>query len=154
LIPRSIAEEAKVATDQLVEFIAGSSPRYERRKKGVAFDKSVGILELRTVMGTRCAGMRYAGESVRKVPSRVRGSSVEGVRINLVFAASTGASTRADSDAAAVAIRTVAVGDIEDSTEASGIEDDEANRTSCSATPNRAARKLRKKVSRVFERML
>ena len=98
--------------------------------------------------------MRYAGVSVRKVPSSVRGSSVDGVRISLVFAASTGASTSAVREAAAVAIRTVAAGDIDDSTEESGIEDDDANSTSCSAIPKSAARKLRKKVSSVFESML
>jgi len=71
-----------------------------------------------------------------------------------VLAASTGARTRAEREAAAVAMRTVAVGAIDESTEESGIDEDEAIRTSCSATPNKAARKLRKKVSSVLERMV
>jgi len=58
LIERSNAEEAKVATDHDAEFIAGSKPRYERRKKGVTFERNVGMLEVRTVMGIRWAGIK------------------------------------------------------------------------------------------------
>lgn len=154
LTERSSAEEVKVAIDQDVGFTAGSRPRFERRKKGVMFEINVGIVDVRTVIGMRCPGMRYAGDSVRRVPSSVRGSSVDGVRTSRVLAASTGASTKADKAAASVAMRTVAVGEIDDRTEESGIDDDDAKRTSCSATPNSAARKLRKKVSSVFESML
>lgn len=151
---KSRADDVNVATDHDVGLTLGSSPRYERRKNGVILDRKVGMVEVKTVIGIRWPGIRYAGLKVRNVPSSVRGSSVEGVRMSLVFAASTGARTSAVRDAAAVAMSTVAAGDMDDSTEESGIEDDDAKRTSCSATPNSAARKLRKKVSRVFARML
>lgn len=151
---RSRAEEAKVAIDHDVEFMAGSRPKYERRTNGVTLERKVGIVDVRTVIGIRWPGMRYAGERVRSVPNSVRGSSVDGVRISLVFAASTGARTSADRDAAAVAMSTVAAGEIDDRTEESGIVEDDVKSTSCSAMPKSAAKKLRKKVSRVLERML
>lgn len=123
--------------------------------KGVAVDSSVGRVDVRNVIGRRWRGMRYDGDSVRSVPSRVRGSSFEGVRISLVLAASTGARTSADKEEAAVAMRTVAMGEIEDSMDASGmVDDDDANSTSCSAIPNIAAKKLLRNVSRVCDRML
>lgn len=99
-------------------------------------------------------GIRYAGESVRSVPRSVLGSSLDDVTISRVRAASTGASTIADREAAAVAMQMVAKGDTEDSIEESGMVDEEVKSTSCSATPNIAARKLLKNVSSVCERML
>jgi hypothetical protein len=72
-----------------------------------------------------------------------------------VLAASIGESIRAASAAAAVDIRTVAMGAVEASIEASGrVEVVGGTRMSGSETANSAARKLRKKVSRVLDMML
>ena len=85
------------------------------------FDTSAGKAEVKNVIGTRCPGIRYAGESVRNVASKVRGSWEDGVRINLVLAASIGASSSAAMAVAAVDINTVAAGDAEDKMDALGI---------------------------------
>jgi hypothetical protein len=153
-MPRSRAEDKNVPTDHDVGFMAGSRPRYDRRKKGVAFETNVGIVDDRSVIGRRCAGIRYAGDRVCRVPIKVLGPSLAGVRMSRVRAASTGARTRAESDEAAVAMSTVAAGESDDKTAESGTVDEEEYKTSCSATPNSAARKLRKNVSSVLDRML
>lgn len=112
----------------------------------------VGSVDVRKVIGSRCAGMRYGGDSVRIVPRRVRGSSEEGVRISLVLAASTGESISAANAAAVVEMRTVAMGAVEASMEASGSVDVVGGTSmSGSERPKSAARKLRKKVSRVLD---
>jgi hypothetical protein len=72
-----------------------------------------------------------------------------------VRAASTGERTSAARVAAAVEMRTVAVGDVELRMEVSGIADVVKDiKPSGSTIPKSAARKLRKKVSRVRARML
>lgn len=77
------------------------------------------------------------------------------MRIKRVLAASIGASTSADKAAAAVAMRMVETGEGDESIEVSGIEPDESgSRTSLSAIPRTAARKLRKKVSNVLIKIL
>ena len=77
------------------------------------------------------------------------------MRINRVRAASIGARTNADKAAAAVAMRTVEVGEGEESIEESGIDpEDNGSSTSLSAIPNTAAIKLLKNVSRVRTKML
>jgi hypothetical protein len=58
LIERSRAEDKKLARDHDVGFMFGSSRRYERRKRGVEVEMNVGMVEVRNVMGSRCAGMR------------------------------------------------------------------------------------------------
>ena len=75
--------------------------------------------------------------------------------MSLVLAASIGARTSEDNAAAAVAIRTVAAGAVELRMEVSGIAPEDAGTSiSFSATPNTAARKLRKNVSSVRLSML
>lgn len=72
-----------------------------------------------------------------------------------VLAASTGARINAARVAAAVERRTVVIGELEDSTDGSGIADEVSwTRTSGSATPNTAPRNDRKKVSSVPWSML
>jgi hypothetical protein len=121
----------------------------------VEVEMKVGIVDVRNVIGIKCAGMRYGVDRVRTVPRRVRGSSDDGVRISRVRAASTGERTRAAIAVAAVEMRTVVVGEAEARMEESGMVDVLSGmRTSGSAIPKRAARKLRKKVSSVRERTL
>lgn len=116
---------------------------------------NVGIVEVRKVIGIKWKGMRYGLDSVRSVPRSDRGSSDEGVRMRRVLAASIGESTRAASAVAAVEMRTVAAGDADARIEMSGmVEVVKGTRISGSEIPNKAARKLRKKVSRVRARML
>lgn len=140
---------------QLEGFIAGSSLKYDFRSIGVEEDINVGILDVRNVMGIRWAGTRYAGERVRNVPSKVRGSNVEGVRMIRVRAASIGARTRPEIAAAAVEIKILASGEVEASIEASGMTPDvRGTNASPSATPNSAARKLRKNPSSALVKTL
>ena len=66
-----------------------------------------------------------------------------------------GASTSADMAAAAVAIRTVATGAVDESIDESGIDPEVTGiKTSFSATLNTAAKKLLRKVSSVLVRTL
>lgn len=77
--------------------------------------------------------------------------------MSLVLAASIGARTRAEMVVAAVLIRTVAIGDADARIETSGITPAPVNsgtRTSFSAIPNMAAKKLLKNVSNVRVRIL
>lgn len=76
------------------------------------------------------------------------------MRISRVRAASTGARIRAERAVAAVAIRTVAVGETEARTVESEMFDAEERAMSFSAMPKTAARKLRKNVSKVRRRTL
>lgn len=106
-------------------------------------------MEVRNVIGMRCVGISHDGDRVRTVESRERGSWEVGVRIRRVRAASIGARRRADRPVAAVAIRTVAIGDVEANMFESDILAAAASASSVSATPKTAAKKLRKKVSKV-----
>lgn len=116
---------------------------------------NAGSVELRKVIGMRCTGMKKGVDKVLMLPRSVRGSSVDGVSINRVLAASTGESIRAASAVAAVEMRTVAAGALEARIDVSGsAEEVNGSRTSGSAIPNSAARKLRKNVSSVRERTL
>jgi hypothetical protein len=75
--------------------------------------------------------------------------------MSLVLAASIGARTSPEIAAAAVVMRMVAAGDVEARMDVSEIAPgDVESRTSTSATPNTAARKLLKNVSNVRARML
>jgi len=58
LIDRSTAEPRNVAMLQLAGFIAGSSPRYDFSTTGVLVEISVGIVDVRKVIGRRWAGIR------------------------------------------------------------------------------------------------
>lgn len=108
----------------------------------------VGSVEVKKVIGMRWPGIKYAAGKVLSVPSRVRGSWLEGVRMSLVLAASIGASRMADMAAAAVVIRIVAAGDAEARMDESGTAPDEVGTSmSFSATPSIAAKKLLKNVS-------
>jgi hypothetical protein len=154
LMLRSRADETKVAIDHDVGVTTGSRLRYERRKMGEEWDTREGRVEERNVMGISWNGMRYGVESVRRVPSNVLGSSDEGVRIRRVRAASKGEQTRPATAQAAVEMKTVTVGEVEERIEASGMaEGVSGTRMSGSDTPSRAARKERMKVSRVRVRM-
>jgi len=113
---------------------------------------SVGRVEVRKVIGIRCAGMRYEGDSDRSVPSKVRGSSDDGVRMSRILAASIGASRSADRAAAAVATSTVVPGEADDRIEFGIAPVATGMSTSVSASPMTAAKKLWKNASNVFER--
>lgn len=94
-------------------------------------------------------------ERVRSVPSSVRGSCVDGVRMRRVLAASIGARTNAARVVATVDRRTVVMGELEDSIDGSGIAEEVSwSKTSGSATPNTAPKNDRKKVSSVPWSML
>ena len=86
---------------------------------------------------------------MRTVERRERGSCDAGVRINLVRAASIGARRRDDMAVAAVAMRTVAVGEIDARIEVSEKEAGDVRAISVSGIPNVAAKKDRKNVSKV-----
>ena len=149
---RSSAEATNVSIDQVVGLMAGSMPIYCFRKRGVEVAINVGSEELRNVMGMRCSGVSHAGESVRTVACNDLGPWSVGVRISRVLAASIGASRRAERVVAAVAIRTVAAGEVETRTEESDMLAKLDQAISFSATPKTAAKKLRKNVSHVRSR--
>ena len=152
---RSIAEERKLAIDHVVGFMLGSSRRYERRSTGVEVEMRVGSVEVKKVIGSKWNGGRYGVDRVRIDPRRLLGSSEEGVRIRRVRAASTGESSRAAMDAAAVEMSTVATGEVDAKIEVSGMADVlNGISTSGSAIPKSAARKPRTKVSMVRARTL
>ncbi len=151
---RSSAEPRNVKIDQLVGFMAGSMARYCFRTSGVDVAMKAGIEEVRKVIGIKCVGVRYAGDSVLTVASNDLGSCDDGVRMSRVLAASIGARIRAESAVAAVVMRTVAVGDTDARTAESDMPVAPDRAMSFSAMPKTAARKLRKNVSKVRRRTL
>lgn len=113
-----------------------------------------GIEEARKVMGMRCVGTKYECGRVLIVLRSDRGSWSAGVRIRRVRAASIGARTSADRAVAAVAIMTVAAGNVDPNIVESDILVEAVRVMSFSAMPRRAAKKLRKNVSKVRRRTL
>lgn len=153
--PRSSVDATKVATLQLLGFRTGSMLRYDFRKRGAEVEINAGSVDVRKVIGTRCVGIRYAGESVPNVASRVRGECDEGVRMSLVLEASTGERTSAAIAADAVAISTDATGEVDVKIDELGIAPVDAGTSmSASATPNVAASMPRKNVSNVRDKRL
>jgi hypothetical protein len=106
-------------------------------------------------MGIRWVGIRYEGESVRKVAHNVRGEREEGVRMSLVLDASIGESTSDDIAAEAVAIKTDAIGAVEVNIDELGIAPVLGGTSmSASAIPNIAANNPRRNVSIVRDSKL
>lgn len=141
---RSNADPRNVNIDHDVGFIAGSSPSCVFMNNGVDVEMNVGIDEARNVIGMRCPGITYGCGSVRQVDSKDLGSCEYGVKINLVRAASIGASMSAESAVDAVAISTVASGAV-----VPRISDVEDREISVSLTPMTAAKNDLKNVSNV-----
>lgn len=115
---------------------------------------AAGIVEVRSVIGAKWDGTMYDGLSVRSVASSDRGSFEDGVRIRRVLAASIGARNRDVIAEDAVATRTATIGEAAASIAESGMAPEALGiKMSGSATPKLAARKLRRKDSKVLERM-
>ena len=147
---KSNIEAMKVATLQELGFNTGSRFRYDLKKRGEEADINVGKVEVSNVMGMRCVGIKYEGDKVRNVASKERGACDEGVSISLVLEASIGARSKEEMADDAAMMRTDVAGVAEVSMEELGTTPAGAGtRMSASTTPNMAANRLRKKVSRV-----
>lgn len=88
--PNSAAWPTNVAIAYNVGVIKGSTPNFDRKKRGKDADIRVGSVECKNVTGAMENGRVHDGRDC-KVESNERGGCVEGVRMSFVLAISRGA---------------------------------------------------------------